>query len=236
MERIQPRSFSGPTEKRCSTRILTATSIPTTSRRRPARLPSTRTTAAPTQDRTSGAIYFTDASNIYKLSGGVATNFTADYLSYPPQILAMGPDGNLWYTYSGGTSSNESPVVCKISLSADIGYYNPSCTTNTLQWSINSFEFGPDGALWLVGADEQGKVQILRNTTAGMQSYFSGVTCCPVSNGIATGSDGAIWIATTGGVNRLALTQAEAATARGGAARSSLPKAFPTPRPRQRAR
>ena len=109
-----------------------------------------------------------------------------------PGVLTAGPDGNLWFTYGGGSygiSSVYGGQIDRITPSGTISEYQiPS--QNSEPHRIVS---GPDGNLWFTESTLNGGV-IGRTTPSGAVTTFA----LPEQHepgGIATGPDGALWFA-----------------------------------------
>jgi streptogramin lyase len=100
-----------------------------------------------------------------------------------PWGIAVGPDGNLWFTENNGHK---------------IGRINPTTgavteystgITSTSVWGITA---GPDGNLWFTEhlSDRIGK---LNPTTGAVTEYSSGITTGSQPYGITAGPDGNLW-------------------------------------------
>ena len=117
---------------------------------------------------------------------GTVTEFTTGLTaSNGPQGMAIGADGNLWFTESGSKVGRVTPAGVITEFSTGITpFSNP--------WAMTS---APDGNLWFV---EQSGNRIGRVTTAGVITEFSaGITANAGLNGIAAGPDGNLWFTET---------------------------------------
>jgi streptogramin lyase len=138
-------------------------------------------------------IYFIQGQAIFMLSpsGIVAPLPPAKQLNngYSPNLIAIGPDRNLWLAASNG-------AVCSDGTTQ-------SCFSTALTGSISDFATGLDGALWATGIDGNDRSTIVRIETSGQQTTYRALDCCPVQNNIAIGPDGALWFASTTGFDRV---------------------------------
>ena len=109
-----------------------------------------------------------------------------------PTSLTAGPDGNIWFGYTGGIGRMEPSGATTLFSLEDIGGRAPQ---------ILDITAGADGNLWFT---EYPFNQVGRITPLGAITYFATypATCCgPI--GIASGFEGALWMAFSGG-NRIA--------------------------------
>jgi virginiamycin B lyase len=117
---------------------------------------------------------------------GTVTNFTGFGISNPTGI-AVGPDGALWFTNFGNSTSAGS--IGRISTIGTVTpYTNPSIN------EPDGIAAGPDGALWFTNF---GNSTIGRISTTGTVTNYTG----PGINGptaIAAGPDGALWFTNYG--------------------------------------
>jgi streptogramin lyase len=114
---------------------------------------------------------------------GVITLFALPNPVSVPQYIASGPDGNLWFVDSGTNS------VGKMDTSGNQLAEYPIPTPNSNPSAIIA---GPDGNLWFLENISFGAVAKI--TTSGVVTEYS-VQIQAYQNGIAAGSDGAIWFA-----------------------------------------
>jgi virginiamycin B lyase len=117
-----------------------------------------------------------------------------DLTGYPAGITA-GPDGNLWFTESGGVAN---PIfvfltaVGQITTGGVITQY-PITTHVTgphTSHSLPGIAAGADGSLWFTEADDN---QIGRIATASVITEFAVPTSNSYPQGIAAGPDGSLW-------------------------------------------
>src|SRR5262249_21599089 len=95
-----------------------------------------------------------------------------------PNAMVLGPDGNVWYVWSGGARR-----------------MLPNGTITSVPLSLNatptSITVGPDNAIWVTAVC----CRIGRITTADLQSSYVEVPNPSGGlNAIAKGSDGAVWV------------------------------------------
>jgi streptogramin lyase len=104
-----------------------------------------------------------------------------------PTGIALGSDGNLWFTEA------DVPAIGRITPSGAIESFNVGLTQSA---SPSGIAAGSDGALWFT---DPVNGQIGRITTAGVITEFNvpGPNAEPV--GITAGPDGALWFTDTGG-------------------------------------
>ena len=114
---------------------------------------------------------------------GTTTSFTTQS---QVRTLALGPDGALWFP---APSLN---MIGRIATDGTTTYFGGAGISNPL-----SIVAGPDGALWFTNKDS---TSIGRITTAGVVTSVTSTSLAGVTNdlrGIAAGSDGNLWVATT---------------------------------------
>ncbi|MEA2785004.1 MAG: virginiamycin lyase [Candidatus Eremiobacteraeota bacterium] len=138
---------------------------------------------------------------VSEFRGGIANNSS-------PAGIALGPDGNLWFTeQSGDRIGRVTPRGVVTEFSAGITpFSNPTAITA-----------GPDGNLWFTenagfsGASTTGRIG--RITTAGVITEFStGIPSGAHPAGIAAGSDGNLWFSDTSAPRVGRITPAGAVT------------------------
>jgi uncharacterized repeat protein (TIGR01451 family) len=99
-----------------------------------------------------------------------------------PAYITAGPDGNLWFTESGGNKIGRiDPTTLAITeFALPATFYNPSAIAR-----------GPDGNIWFVqtGANQIGRI----NPTSGAVTEFQIPTANSYTVGITGGADGNIW-------------------------------------------
>ena len=140
-----------------------------------------------------GALWFTNAftNKIYRItSSGVITSF-ATLSGFPgPTSIVVGPDGALWFTITAVNSASAGAIGRMTTTGVATRYDLP------VGHSPMSITRGPDGALWfteVTAADNGGAVG--RITTSGVITEFTYPTANPDLMGIASGADGALWVA-----------------------------------------
>ncbi len=108
---------------------------------------------------------------------GTLAGFFTSYAGIEMQGIAAGPDGNIWFTESGGT---------------DIGKITPTgvVTLSHVGRSTLGITAGPDGNLWFT---EQSSNQIGMITPAGVVTEFAIPTASAGLFAIAAGPDGNLW-------------------------------------------
>ncbi len=114
--------------------------------------------------------------------GGIQGNLTV--YSVPtansrPEYIAVGPDGDLWFTENSGNK------IGRISTAGAITEF-PLPAPNSDPMGITA---GPGGALWF----DEGSGGIGRISTSGAITEYPLPMSDGASNGIAAGPDGAIW-------------------------------------------
>jgi virginiamycin B lyase len=99
--------------------------------------------------------------------------------------ITAGPDGNVWFTASGGF-----PDEARIVRITPAGVMTPFLFPNSATSNTDGITAGPDGNLWFT---EQNIDGIGRITTAGVADDFplAGNVSFPAS--ITAGPDGALW-------------------------------------------
>jgi hypothetical protein len=146
----------------------------------------------------SGNVYFVANSNAIRMTpNGTFTQLPGPkinpYTAVYPNVLTIGPDGNLWdgtpYGYLCAQSTSGTTV---------------GCYANALTQTMSTVATGPDGAIWGSGATAAPLNALTRTTTAGVTTTYVPHDCCAVQHNIVIGSDGALWVASsTGGLDRI---------------------------------
>lgn len=125
-----------------------------------------------------GNLWFTEESANKIAKAAVDGSILAEYdIPTPyatPTVITTGPDGNLWFT------EWDANKVGRITTAGVITEFSAGVH------SPNTIVTGPDGALWVAGQNGR----IARIATDGSGTSFP-ICCAP---GIATGSDGNLWI------------------------------------------
>jgi streptogramin lyase len=130
------------------------------------------------------------------LSSGTAlaasdiTEYTVPTPGSAPYAIAVGPDGNLWFTEVLGNK------VAKVTpLGAFTEYKIPSALSQS-----EGITAGPDGNLWFT---EFGPGKVAKVTTSGVITEYPIPTVASGPSGIAQGPDGKLWL-TESGANKVA--------------------------------
>lgn len=147
------------------------------------------TYAAPTGDARAtgitagpGGLWFTEnAKNRIgrATTAGVVSEFPGGAHDKPVGITA-GPDGNLWYTATGGGGA-----IARITPTGTVTEFTTGLTANS---SPRDIALGPDGNLWFTEAATN---QIGRITPQGRITEFGGLSASPME--ITAGPDGNLW-------------------------------------------
>ena len=143
----------------------------------------------------------TPTGTITEFHSGLNQEAHAINLQGPNDIVA-GPDGNLWFTDSGGFQSVNKPDIGKITPSGTITEYElPGACNEPGQIIV-----GPDNNLWVA---ESGKGPfcgaIARVTTSGTITEFSSTFNEAVGwpGSIVSGPDGNLWFTGTHAIGRI---------------------------------
>jgi streptogramin lyase len=134
-----------------------------------------------------------------------------------PNVLALGSDGNLWFTEIGHNYNGIAAAIGKITPTGSVTEYRvPQQSGSNTPYSITP---GAPGELWFTFASGYANnTYIGRITTAGVVSLLSvPTTHCSsiVSGSIAYGSDGNVWFADPCGHDIIRMTPTGATTAFG---------------------
>jgi streptogramin lyase len=117
--------------------------------------------------------------------GQVVTEFPVTTAASAPREIAVGPDGNLWFT------EYEANQIGRMTTAGVLTEF-PVPTFGGYPAGIT---IGPDGNLWFA---EELAGQIARITTAGVITEFPVPTALAEPYGIATGPDGNLWFTDAG--------------------------------------
>jgi streptogramin lyase len=151
--------------------------------------------AAADQASDRGAVADADSIDASADGDGAATDVTLPpahptrefFLAEPsgrPLWIAVGPDGNMWFTDNG-------PFIWRITLAGQISKFGPFGTDDD-PISFGDLTTGPDGNLWLVDPSRQ---KIARFTTAGALTVLPLPINAAWTESIASGPDGNLWFA-----------------------------------------
>ena len=140
-----------------------------------------------------GALWFTEVDNskIGRITiGGDITEFPTITLNSRPFSITTGPDGALWFTDHGFSK------IGRISTTATAK--DPQLTEFTVSLGqLFGITAGLDGTLWFTASAGQ----VGRITTTGVLTNVFQTS--PIAQGITTGPDGALWIATLDSIDKM---------------------------------
>jgi hypothetical protein len=102
-----------------------------------------------------------------------------------PTAIAAGPDGNLWFTESGGPGG-----IGRITPSGVITEFTAGLTSGSSPWAITA---GADGNLWFTENFDPGRIG--RITPSGLITEFSSGLGPGPPQDITSGPDGNVWFA-----------------------------------------
>ncbi len=144
-----------------------------------------------------GALWF--AETAADTIGRIATNGTITEFPLAPSAatspalgaIAVGSDGALWFIGGQTPVTVGSAVIGRITTTGNVTFF-----TIEGGGGISGIASGPDGALWLTAAmDNGGHAELIdRLTTAGVATVFSASALADqYPRGIVAGPDGALW-------------------------------------------
>jgi streptogramin lyase len=145
----------------------------------------------------SGSMWFGGTESISRLAigGAITTYKTGLPVGAFPFQMALGPDGNMWFTDA------TTHALGRITPAGAITEYSSGLNAGAVPTSITA---GPDGNVWFT--DEGTTKAIGRITPSGVVTEFTtGLKGSPSS--IVTGADGALWFGVSGtpnGIGRIA--------------------------------
>jgi streptogramin lyase len=130
-----------------------------------------------------GALYFTDRSDhLGRLTpSGVVTMFDTRHGASPEEI-AVGPDGNLWFTEKAG--------VGRLTPAGAVTEFTTGFATSDQPADIAA---GPDGNLWITNQKNPGALARVTPLDGAITPFSAGLTPIGQPAGIAAGADGALW-------------------------------------------
>ncbi len=138
------------------------------------------------------ALVFLSLAGTPSLAGQVITEFPVFHVAgAAPWKIVAGPDGNMWFSYSLGTS------LGRITPSGQAEYV----TDANRPLEVLGLTNGQDGAVWFTDWDVRELVyKIGRVTSDGEFTYFNVPDKPPKESiwGITAGPDGALWYVTLG--------------------------------------
>ncbi len=124
-------------------------------------------------------------------------NVTEYALNATP-ILAAGPDGNVWFAETGGTTYPGVTTIGKISSNGTITRYSVTTTSNSTAY-ITDLSPGPNNTVWFAegynGTKRLGKM----NTDGSGLTWYDIADSSSGAAAITAGSDGKIWFLEYGG-------------------------------------
>jgi hypothetical protein len=143
------------------------------------------------------ATVLTSASSSTTCAAGQITEYFGDHFgAMTPGGIAAGPDGNLWFTDSGDSTTGGSRIG-KMSTDGNlIAFYNGA--TDPHVYPAAAITAGPDGNMWFIDTGEQAQAQpnlIGKITPDGVITEYStgpDPTDDP-GQSIVTGADGNLW-------------------------------------------
>ncbi len=137
-----------------------------------------------------------DRSEIYRFSvvGGFPSTYTLTAPMATPGGIASGPDGALWFTYTGNGGG-----IGRSTTTGTLSSYTAGLTPGMSPTDIAA---GPDGNLWFTLKDLPA---VGRITTAGVITEFTaGLSAGDAPEQITAGPDGNLWVTLQGGPGAIA--------------------------------
>jgi virginiamycin B lyase len=133
-------------------------------------------------------MWFADRGAIGRITkAGVVTTYR-DTGTINPQTLALGPDGNVWFTNRFGFSTRPGSIG-RITPGGVITVFSDASITEP-----QAIAAGPDGAMWFTNrAISTNDGSIGRITTDGAVSTFTSPHITGAVGAITAGADGAMW-------------------------------------------
>lgn len=117
-------------------------------------------------------------------TSAAVTEFTVPTADSQPSGIAVGPDGNLWFTENNAG---------KIGRMTPEGTFLNEFTVATMDDRLTDIVAGPDGNLWFTEIGRIGKI-----TTSGVVTKFL-LSSSASASGITVGPDGNLWFAEVSG-------------------------------------
>ena len=102
-----------------------------------------------------------------------------------PTAIALGPDGNLWFTDTGTTRA-----IGRITPGGQITEFTAGLAPSSDPLSIAA---GPDGNLWFADEGSPGAIGRVDPATGHIDEFSTGLGSGSHPRGIAAGPDGAMW-------------------------------------------
>ena len=111
---------------------------------------------------------------------GTIAEYTIPTAASNPNAMAVGPDGNVWFTEYGGNK------VAKVTPTGSFTEY----PVPTAAGNPNAMAVGPDGNLWFT---EFSGNKVAKVTTTGSFTEYTIPTASSAPRGITAGPDGNVW-------------------------------------------
>jgi streptogramin lyase len=122
---------------------------------------------------------------------GSITEFTAGLNAGSSlNVIATGPDGNLWFTDQGSTKA-----IGRITTAGQITEFSDGLNRGS---SPNLIAAGPDGNLWFTDGGSTPAIGLI-TTTGQITGFSAGLNAGSEPVGIAAGADGNLWFTDDGG-------------------------------------
>jgi streptogramin lyase len=137
-------------------------------------------------------IWFTSGQDVgYISSSGSATRFAipASYCPCAPSAIALGPDGNLWFTMT----TNQTNYIGRVTPAGAMTFFSVAPLSQLGQIIV-----GPDGKLlWFSAQNAAGNPVLVKMTTGGriVDTYASQYSI----DYMTVGADGNVWASNSGG-------------------------------------
>ena len=135
-----------------------------------------------------GAMWFAEwnAGGIGRITpGGSIREFFTGITKGEPRGMALGPDGNIWFTEAGGTDA-----IGRITNAGAVTEFTTGLTPDSQPKDIVA---GSDGALWFTEEQNPGAIGRLDPETGLIVEYSAGLPAGSVPNHITAGPDGNLW-------------------------------------------
>lgn len=166
-----------------------------------------------------GEVGPTASPSITTRQTGVVTEFSLPTANSHPNAIVAGPDGNLWFTQSGGGNVDANPSggcscvgsIGRLTPDGSVKVFYDTNLHNTGDSSLQpeGITVGPNGNLWFVMATQGGMISYVGQSTTGGSITGSAVysfddpVAISTMMSIAIGSDGKLWFTAQGGLGRI---------------------------------